>query len=280
MSVRDTNGHTSGRHAVNNRGSRPLINRTLPETLMPIESHDMPEPIRTTSSVPRAVWVGGGLLSLVTAGLAGALIMRSAGPAPAPVAATPATVDAIAAAVPVAPVVQAAQVAASPQAVPAKPVHHAKVVPQPEAALQAGANLQGGTMTAAICASCGTVESVTAVQEKGQGTGLGAVAGGVLGGVVGHQVGGGNGKTAMTVLGAIGGGLAGNEVEKRARSETLFDLRVRMEDGSTRSFQRAQSLAVGTRVIVEGSTLRVARDAAPRNESPVIRTSAPAGSSS
>ena len=255
---------------------------------MPLESHDMSQPTHSTSSVPRAVWVGGGLLSLVTAGLAGALIMRSAGPAPAPVVATPATLDVGAAPVlvaPVAPVAQAAQVAAPPQVAPAKPVHHAKVVPQTEAppqagATQAGPNLQGGTMTAAICTSCGTVESVTAVQEKGQGTGLGAVAGGVLGGVVGHQVGGGTGKTAMTVLGAIGGGLAGNEVEKRARSETLFDMRVRMEDGSTRSFQRAQSLAVGTRVIVEGSTLRVARDAAPRNESPVIRTSAPAGSSS
>ena len=61
--------------------------------------------------------------------------------------------------------------------------------------------------------------------------------GGVLGGVVGHQAGGGSGKTALTVLGAIGGGLAGHEVEKRVRSETVYDVHVRMEDGSTRTFR-------------------------------------------
>jgi outer membrane lipoprotein SlyB len=272
--VGDTIGHICRRVAVNSRGAQPLnMHRPIPETFMPLEANNMSQPLRTTRPVPRAVWVGGGLLSLVTAGLAGALIMRTAGPAPEPVVATPATVDAVAPVVPV--------VAAPQQAVPAKPVHHAKAAaPQPAATAQASTNLQGGTAPVALCSSCGTVESVTAVQEKGQGTGLGAVAGGVLGGVVGHQVGGGNGKTAMTVLGAIGGGLAGNEVEKRARSETLYDVRVRMEDGSTRSFQRAQSLAVGTRVVVEGSALRVAREAARNNDSPVIRTSAPAGSSS
>jgi outer membrane lipoprotein SlyB len=123
------------------------------------------------------------------------------------------------------------------------------------------------------------VESVSAVQQAGQGTGLGAVAGGVLGGVLGHQVGGGTGKTAMTVLGAVGGGLAGNEVEKRARSETLFDVRVRMEDGSSRSFQRPQALAVGTHVVVEGSNLRVTRDTGQVSQPQVIRTSAPAAGS-
>ena len=137
----------------------------------------------------------------------------------------------------------------------------------------------GSTTQAAICASCGGVESVTAVRQKGKGTGLGVVAGGVLGGVAGHQVGGGNGKTAMTVLGAIGGGLAGKEVEKRARSETVFDVQVRMEDGSTRTFKRAQSMAVGTHVLVEGSTLRVARATRSGAASHTLRTAAPAGNS-
>ena len=125
----------------------------------------------------------------------------------------------------------------------------------------------------AVCSTCGVVESVNAVQEKGEGTGIGAVAGGVLGGVVGHQVGGGNGKTAMTVLGALGGGLAGNEVEKRVRSETRYDVRVRMEDGSSRVFHQAQSFSVGTRVIADGSTLRIARDSAASNEPRMMRTS-------
>jgi outer membrane lipoprotein SlyB len=109
-----------------------------------------------------------------------------------------------------------------------------------------------------VCARCGRVASVQTVKIKGQGSGVGAVAGGVVGGVVGHQLGGGSGKTALTVLGAIGGGLAGNEVERRVRSETLYDVRVRMDDGSYRVIRQAGTMAVGTRVIVEGERLRVA----------------------
>jgi outer membrane lipoprotein SlyB len=138
----------------------------------------------------------------------------------------------------------------------------------------------GGTTQAAICASCGVVESVATVKQKGKGTGLGVVAGGVIGGVAGHQVGGGKGKTAMTVLGAIGGGLAGNEVEKRVRSETVFDVHVRMENGGIRTFRRAHSMGVGTRVVVEGSTLRIARASRQGAASHTLRTAAPAGNSS
>jgi outer membrane lipoprotein SlyB len=111
----------------------------------------------------------------------------------------------------------------------------------------------------AICASCGVVESVTPVQHAGQGSGLGAVAGGVLGGLVGHQAGGGRGKDAMTVIGAIGGGLAGHEIEKRQRSTTAYEVQVRMEDGSRRSFTREQAMVVGQRVQVEGDTLAIDR---------------------
>ena len=195
---------------------------------------------KSIASVPRAVWFAGGLLALVSAAVAGALVMRSvqpgaASPVPAPVAM--ASVPAASAAGQPVPLIAAAT---PPSHV--APSASAKPVPAPT--------------RVAHCATCGVVESVNAVQQKGQGTGLGAVAGGVLGGVAGHQVGGGNGKTAMTVLGAIGGGLAGNEVEKRVRSTTLFDVRVRMEDGTVHTFQRAQSLAVGTHVIVEGKTVR------------------------
>jgi outer membrane lipoprotein SlyB len=93
------------------------------------------------------------------------------------------------------------------------------------------------------------------VQVQGQGSGLGAIAGGVLGGVVGHQVGGGRGKDAMTILGAVGGGLTGNEVEKRQRASTVYDIRIRMADGSRRNFTQSQSLAVGQKVRVEGEQL-------------------------
>jgi outer membrane lipoprotein SlyB len=208
-------------------------------------------------SVPRAAWIGGGLLSLVAAGAAGAFIMRAAD--------HPATPSADAA------------THAAGQPVPwvaapaAKPEHHV-------AGSTAGTrtNPPIHTSPAALCPNCGVVESVHAVQHKGEGTGLGAVAGGVLGGVVGHQVGGGNGKTAMTVIGAVGGGLAGHEVEKRARSTTVFDVQVRMQDGSMRSFQQSQSVAVGAPVVIEGNKLRVARDTAAGDTSPMVRTSAPA----
>jgi len=128
------------------------------------------------------------------------------------------------------------------------------------------------TRHAAVCATCGIVESVTPVTRKGEGSGVGAVAGGVVGAVVGNQVGGGNGRKAMTVLGAIGGGLAGHEIEKRAKSETVYEVKVRMEDGSVRTLTQSTQPAPGSRVTVEGDTLRPAAssgDAAPRT----IRTS-------
>jgi outer membrane lipoprotein SlyB len=104
------------------------------------------------------------------------------------------------------------------------------------------------------------VESVRQVELEGQGTGLGAVAGGVAGGLLGNQFGSGKGKTAMTVLGAVGGGLAGNQVEKKARSETVYRVSIRMQDGSVGTFQQSQSFAVGTKVVVDGQTLRMASD--------------------
>jgi outer membrane lipoprotein SlyB len=92
----------------------------------------------------------------------------------------------------------------------------------------------------AICSSCGRVESVQAIQQPAQASGVGMVAGAVLGGVLGNQVGGGTGRKIATVAGAVGGGYAGNEVEKRTRSTTTYQVRVRMEDGQVRSFPFAQ----------------------------------------
>ncbi|HEX6704333.1 MAG TPA: glycine zipper 2TM domain-containing protein [Albitalea sp.] len=127
------------------------------------------------------------------------------------------------------------------------------------------------TQQAAVCATCGVVEGVREVQVKGKGTGLGAVAGGVAGGALGNQVGKGNGRTAMTVLGAIGGGLAGHEIEKRARSETVYEVKVRMEDGSLRTLTQKTAPAPGSRVTVEGNTLRSSK--APQPDSHMMKTS-------
>jgi outer membrane lipoprotein SlyB len=121
---------------------------------------------------------------------------------------------------------------------------------------------------AASCATCGTVESAVAVQRQGKVNGvavgnttigIGTVAGGVLGGVLGNQVGGGNGKTAMTVLGAAGGAYAGNAVEKNMKKVTVYQMRVRMNNGSVRTIEQANPVAAGSSVVVEGNSLRLAR---------------------
>lgn len=89
----------------------------------------------------------------------------------------------------------------------------------------------------ASCSDCGVVESIRAVENKGQGSGVGAVAGGVVGGVLGNQFGHGGGRTAMTVVGAGAGAFAGNEVEKNMNRTVSYQVRVRMNDGTYRTVQ-------------------------------------------
>ena len=108
-----------------------------------------------------------------------------------------------------------------------------------------------------VCINCGTVTAVTAVQREGEGSGLGVVAGGVLGALVGNQIGGGSGKTAATVLGAVGGGWAGNTVEKKMKKETVYQIQLRMEDGRTRMIEQMTPVAVGAKVAIEGNALRL-----------------------
>jgi outer membrane lipoprotein SlyB len=110
--------------------------------------------------------------------------------------------------------------------------------------------------TASVCAQCGVVESVTAVQHKGEGTGVGAVGGAVVGGLLGSAMGGGDGKKAMTVIGAVGGGLAGHEIEKRQRATTVYQVKVRMDDGSVRTLNQATAPPVGQKVTVEGTVIK------------------------
>lgn len=88
----------------------------------------------------------------------------------------------------------------------------------------------------AVCHECGTVDNVREVASQGEGTGLGAVAGGVLGGVLGNQVGRGKGKDAATVIAAIGGAVAGHQIEKNVRSEKQYQVTVRFDDGNTRTY--------------------------------------------
>ena len=130
--------------------------------------------------------------------------------------------------------------------------------PRPEGGQMYPAGAGGAPVARApVCASCGRVESVQAVEQAEPATGVGAVAGGVLGAVVGNQVGKGNGRTAATLLGAAGGGYVGHKIEQRTRTRTVYQVAVRMDNGSVRHFQRAQPTAVGTPVVLQGKGFRV-----------------------
>jgi outer membrane lipoprotein SlyB len=100
------------------------------------------------------------------------------------------------------------------------------------------------------------VESVTPFEKKGEGSGVGAVGGAVVGGLLGSQMGSGSGKKAMTVIGAVGGGLAGNEIEKRQKATTLYSVKVRMDDGSLRTVTQSTAPTVGQKVTVEGQQIK------------------------
>ena len=200
-------------------------------------------------SKPPILWVAAGGLALVSLAAAAAIALRPSAPEPQMVPLTSAK-PAISAASD-----KAAQGSVAPQApstTAASPTRPAKAVPKPTKPAPEPVRV------AAVCSYCGVVESVQAVQRKGEGTGVGAVAGGVLGAAVGNQMGHGNGRAAMTVLGAVGGGLAGNEVEKRARAETVFQVKIRLDDGSVRSFEQATAPKVCARVEVHGNTLKSA----------------------
>ncbi|MBB1625325.1 glycine zipper 2TM domain-containing protein [Achromobacter sp. UMC71] len=116
---------------------------------------------------------------------------------------------------------------------------------------------------AQACRTCGVVETIRQVQVPVKDNSdhlVGTIAGGAVGGVVGNQFGGGNGKTALTVLGAVGGALAGREVERNIRQQqtvTHYELTVRMNDGSARQFRSAQpfAFASGDHVRVENNQL-------------------------
>ena len=189
------------------------------------------------------------VLGVTVAALAAALVVNRTEAQPGPVAA----LSAPAAATP------------SPVTVSNLPAH--KVVTAPKTTHSTTSSQPTTVARSNVCADCGTVESVTAVQRPGKvegvalgntTIGLGTVAGGVLGGLLGHQVGNGNGKTVAAVLGAAGGAYAGNKIEQKIRTVTVYDVRVHMNDGSTRNLDISTSPAIGSKVIVEGRNLRMA----------------------
>jgi len=110
-------------------------------------------------------------------------------------------------------------------------------------------------VAAASCRDCGVVEAIHAVKTEARTSGVGAVAGGVGGALVGNSIAGRNDRAIGGIVGAVGGSLLGNAIEKHERTTTVYDVNVRMSDGSLRTVRQTTAPAVGERVRVEADGL-------------------------
>lgn len=172
----------------------------------------------------------------------------AAAPAPAPVAAAPAPA-------PAAP-------SANDQELARIKAEQRKLARQ-QAALAAQQQQQVQQAQAApppppACQDCGVVSSITPIKKAGEAGWVGTLGGAAAGGLAGNQFGKGKGNTAMTVVGVLGGALAGREVQKAATSSTVYQVAVNMETGGQRvvTINSAEGLAPGTRVHVDGNNLQ------------------------
>ncbi len=106
----------------------------------------------------------------------------------------------------------------------------------------------------------GVVESVEVTHKESNGV-AGTVVGGVAGGLVGNAIGGGTGRVLATVAGAAGGAYAGNQIQRNsAQAHQVYNIRVRMDDGSLQSFAQEDNtdFRVGDRVRLDNG--RLSRD--------------------
>jgi outer membrane lipoprotein SlyB len=62
----------------------------------------------------------------------------------------------------------------------------------------------------------------------------------------------------MAVVGAVGGGFAGNEVEKRVKSTKSYSITIRFEDGTSRVISEATAPAwhTGDKVRIVNGAIR------------------------
>jgi len=107
------------------------------------------------------------------------------------------------------------------------------------------------------CPECGTITSIREVKKKGSSSGAGALTGAVVGGALGYAVGGRGHRTAGTLVGAGGGALAGNYIEKNASAGKEFRIDVRLDNGAQQTYRydSMPNWGVGTRVRVVNGQL-------------------------
>ena len=77
----------------------------------------------------------------------------------------------------------------------------------------------------------GTVESIRNVQIVNPQSGVGALGGAALGGIAGSAAGEGKGQAAMTVIGALAGGLLGQHAEQGANTKNGIEITVHLDTG-------------------------------------------------
>ena len=110
-----------------------------------------------------------------------------------------------------------------------------------------------------ICNNCGVVESVNAIEVKGDGGYLGTIGGGVVGALLGSQVGGGRGKTAAEIAGALGGAYAGRAIEGNAKKVVHYETVVRLQNGAMQTIttEGNPGLTIGEKVrVTDGQMTR------------------------
>ena len=126
------------------------------------------------------------------------------------------------------------------------------------------------------CTHCGVVTSVARIEQAGQPTGVGAMVGGAVGVLVGRELSRRDDRTPLVVLGAIGGGLIGHQIEKRVRRVTVYEVDVRMADGRVRQLTQPEPVRLGERVVVEDGRARpLDATGAAQTERPDRRPDAP-----
>ena len=78
--------------------------------------------------------------------------------------------------------------------------------------------------------------------------------------MIGSQIGGGSGKTATQVAGAVGGALAGWEIEKRVGNSAHYEVLMRLENSGAQTISTPvdSGLRAGEKVrIVDGGLARM-----------------------
>jgi outer membrane lipoprotein SlyB len=123
--------------------------------------------------------------------------------------------------------------------------------------LLTGCAAMGGSQPGEMNIRSGVIEQIDNVQiESNHHQGVGAVAGGLAGLGLGSLIGGGTGRDVAMVLGAIGGAVAGNEVQKEYDAPKPGQkIIVRTSSGVLVAVTQPTDpgLRMGERVYIEGS---------------------------